>query len=79
MWFNYLATQTWPRYHEDVVCTKNEAVQKIPSEQTDIQADIQTDRQTWLKLLPTAYAAGNNIDHDESRIFLSSFIVSLFA
>ena len=48
-------------------------VQKLSSEQThrqtdgqtdrqtDTQTDTQTDRQTQLKLLPTAYADGNNI------------------
>ena len=45
------------------VCTKMKflpsAFQKLSSEQTDRQIDGQTDRQTWLNLLPTAYADGN--------------------
>ena len=36
------------------------AVQKLSSEQTHRQTDGQTDRQTQLKLLPTAYAGGKN-------------------
>ena len=36
------------------------AVQKLSSEQTGRQKDIQTDRQTQLKLLPTTYADGKN-------------------
>ena len=45
-------------------------VQKLSSEHTDRWTDRQTDRQAQLKLLPIAYADGNNIPISDFRSFL---------
>ena len=50
------------------MCTKNEVptfwqTARQMDRQTDTHTHIQTDRQTQLKLLPTAYADGNSVQH----------------
>ena len=70
------------------------AVQKLSSEQTDRQMDRQTDRwtdrqtdththtqtdtQTQLKLLPTAYADGNDVTDNYRSFILSSRNAKLY-